>query len=102
MAQQPPNHFQRGAARNQQLGEGVPQIIASNIGDVGLDSDTLPKPGQIGHGLARHVACKEEGTAFRRCRAAQADQRDRLMGDRDAVNPALLGIDSLLSPDRQT
>lgn len=66
-----------------------------------LDPDAFPRPGKIGHRLARNVAQKQEGTAFRRGRSAQADQRDRLMGDRDAVDSTLLGLGGLLGPDLQ-
>jgi hypothetical protein len=33
VAEQAPDHFKRGAARNQQGGEGVAQIVDADVGD---------------------------------------------------------------------
>ena len=74
-------------------------VVDADVGDVGLDLDALPKPGKISHQLARHVPGKQEGTTFRRGRTAQADQCDRLMRERHAVDAALLRVGGLLSPD---
>ena len=39
--QQPPDHFQRRAARHQQRGEGVTQIMDANVGDFSLHAHPL-------------------------------------------------------------
>ena len=75
------------------------QIVDAYVFDVGLYADTLPKPGQISHRLARHVAWKQEGAAFRRRDAAETDQRDRLVRYRHPVHAALFGVGRLLGPD---
>ncbi len=56
VAQQPPNHFQRGSTGHQQGCEGVAQIVDTNVEDFGLYAHPFPEPLEIDHRLARNVA----------------------------------------------
>jgi len=51
VAEQPPDHFQRRPAGNQQRGESVAQIVNADVGDVGLHPHPFPKALEINHGL---------------------------------------------------
>ena len=99
--QQPPDHFQRRAARHQQRGEGVTQIMDANVGDFSLHAHPLPETLEVNHRLARDIAREEEGAALRHGIAAQADQGDCLVRDRHPVDAALFGVGRLLGPDCQ-
>ena len=101
VTQQPTDHFQRGPARNQQGGEGVAQIVDTDIGDFSLHAHPFPKPLEINHGLARNIAGEKKRAAFGHGIAAQADQGDGLMRDGHAVHAALLGVGGLFGPDGQ-
>ena len=101
VAEQPPDHFQRGAPGDQQRGEGVAQIVNADVGYVNLHAHPFPEPFKIDHRLTRDIAGEEKRTALGHGVTAQTDQGDGLVGDRYPVDAALLGIGGLLSPDGQ-
>lgn len=101
VAQQPPNHFQRGSTGHQQGCKGMAQIVDTDVSYIGLNAHAFPEPLEIDHRLGRDIAGEEKGAALRHGIVAQPDQRDSLIRDWHAVNATLLGIGRLLGPRRQ-
>ena len=99
VAEQPPDHFQRGPAGDQQGCEGVAQVVDVDIRDFGLHAHPFPEALEIDHRLARHIAGEEEAAALWHGVAAQPDQGDGLVRDWDTVDAPLLGVRGLLGPD---
>ena len=101
VTQQPPDHFQRCAARYQQGREGVTQVVDADVGDVGLHAHPLPEALEIDDRLARDIAGEQERAALRHGIVAQPDQSDSLVRNWHAVDPPLLGVSGLFGPDCQ-
>lgn len=101
VAEEAADHFRRGAARNQQRGEGVPQVVDADVGDLGDLLHLGPEALGIADRLIGDVAREQERAAFGHDFPAEADKSYGLVRDRHAVDAALLGTGSLLGPDRQ-
>ena len=101
VAEQPPDHFQRGAPGDQQRGEGVAQIMNADAGEIGLHAHPRPESLEIDDWLTGHLAEEWEGAAFGYRIPAKTDQDDSLMRDRHMVDAPLLCVGSLLGPDCQ-
>jgi hypothetical protein len=65
------------------------EVVDAHVRDVGLHAHPLPKSLEIDDQLTRDIAGEEEAAALRHGLPAQPDQRDRLMRDRNSVDPAL-------------
>jgi putative DNA-invertase from lambdoid prophage Rac len=54
VTQQPPDHFQRGAAGDQQRGEGMAQVVDTDVGDLRLHAHPFPEAFKIDRVIADH------------------------------------------------
>ena len=101
MPEQFADHFQRGAAADQQRGEGVAQVVNAHIEQVGLFLNADPEPSEFLHRLvlALDIARKQPVATGWHGAHAGADQRHRVQRDRHPVDAALLGIGGRFGPD---
>ena len=64
MAKQPPDHFQRCAAGDEQGGEVMAQIVDTDIRNFGLHAHPLPEALEVNHRLARDIAREKKRAAL--------------------------------------
>lgn len=95
------DHFQRCAAGDQQGGEGVPLIVDSDVGDLRALLHLRPETLGVADRLTGYIPKEAERAAFWHYLAAEADQGDRVVRDRHAVDATLLGVGGLVGPDSQ-
>ena len=98
VTQQLADHFQRGAAADQERGEGVAQVVDPDILDPDLLLYPLPEVADFLHRLAGHIARKQQLAAARDQNLALSDDGGGFIRDRQPVNAALLGHAGGLRP----
>ena len=91
VAQKLADHFQRGAAADQERGECVTQVMDAHIRQVCLALHHNPEPADFFYGLTRHVTGKEPRIALEHNKRPLAHDRRHIGRDRHPVDLALFG-----------